>query len=158
VTGVIDLHKSGSGTVTKTISFTYDAFDRMISKYVVTGSSGAQTRYVWDGDNIVLQFDPTNESYWGQDDQPHAQTVHTLLWGPAVDMLMAQTDDTYYFEGVFGSTYGNDPGTYWGALGGHWWMLADHKTPSATSLAAVTSPTTPSGTWSRRPAPRRSIA
>jgi RHS repeat-associated protein len=40
---------------------------------------------------------------------------------------MARTDDGYYFEGVFGSTYGNDPGTYWAALGSHWWMLADQQ-------------------------------
>jgi hypothetical protein len=27
--------------------------------------------HVWDGDNMVLQFDPTDESHWGENDQAH---------------------------------------------------------------------------------------
>jgi YD repeat-containing protein len=46
-----------AGATTKSIDYTYDPFDRLIGKTVQ--ASGTETRqvYVYDGDNVALEFD-----------------------------------------------------------------------------------------------------
>jgi RHS repeat-associated protein len=73
--------KNSSNTVLSTVDYTYDTFDRRIEKsYDADGpGSGAAvvTRYVYDGDNIALQFDGSSN------------LTHRYLHGPAVDQILA---------------------------------------------------------------------
>ena len=49
--------------MTKTVAYTYDAFNRWIGETIVTGSGETsttqQTRFVYDGNQIIMQFDGT---------------------------------------------------------------------------------------------------
>jgi RHS repeat-associated protein len=73
--------KNSSNTVLSTVDYVYDTFDRRIKKsYDADGpGSGAAvvTRYVYDGDDIALQFDGSNN------------LTHRYLHGPAVDQILA---------------------------------------------------------------------
>ena len=72
-------------TVTKTVQYTYDAFNRWVGEVItIPGQATQQTRYVYDGNQIVLQFDGT-----GSGDLVAGNLSHRYLWGPAVDQLMA---------------------------------------------------------------------
>ena len=72
------------GTADLQISYIYDAFNRMVSVKNTTGDTTTQTRFAYDGNQIVMQFSGTGTS---------ALTASNLtdryLWGPAVDQLMA---------------------------------------------------------------------
>ncbi len=77
------------GPVAKTLTYTYDAYSRLIRKTVdPDGQQGTadllQTAYVYDGDQIVLQFDRT-----GGGDVQASDLSHRYLWGPAVDQILA---------------------------------------------------------------------
>jgi RHS repeat-associated protein len=56
--GVVD--KNASGTATQQVEFTYDAFDRRISKEVDTtpldANDGVVTHFVYNGDDVHLEF------------------------------------------------------------------------------------------------------
>jgi RHS repeat-associated protein len=81
--------KNNSGTVTKTVDHAYDAFYQWISRTVdVDGAQGSdpveRTIFVHDDGQMVLQFDGT-----GTSDLNGGNLSHRYLWGPAVDMLLA---------------------------------------------------------------------
>ncbi|MCC7087507.1 MAG: RHS repeat-associated core domain-containing protein [Pirellulales bacterium] len=69
------------------VSYLYDAFDRLIGKRVDSdGDTGvdATEAYVYDGDQIVLQFGDDDDAALSDSD-----LTHRYLWGPAVDQLLA---------------------------------------------------------------------
>jgi RHS repeat-associated protein len=72
---------SASGPIEKQTDYTYDVFNRRIGKSVDEDGAGsgtaAVTRYVYDGDNIALQFDGSGN------------LTHRYLHGPAVDQIVA---------------------------------------------------------------------
>jgi RHS repeat-associated protein len=78
--------KDNSGIVTKSVAYTYDAYDRRIAKVIDSdgaGSDPAQTeRMVYDGDNIALTFDGTGTQ------------THRYLHGPRVDEILADETTT----------------------------------------------------------------
>jgi hypothetical protein len=76
--------KNNSGDVTKTVTYVYDVFNRWIGETVVSGGTTQQTRFVYDGNQIVLQFDKT-----GTGNLAASNLSYRYLWGPAVDQLLA---------------------------------------------------------------------
>jgi RHS repeat-associated protein len=78
--------KDSSSTVTKSVEYTYDAYDRRIAKNIDSDGVGAapvQTeRMVYDGDNIALTFD-------GNETQ-----THRYLHGTRVDEILADETTT----------------------------------------------------------------
>jgi RHS repeat-associated protein len=78
--------QDSSGTVTKSVAYTYDVYGQRIAKSIDTdgaGSSAPQTeRMVYDGSNIALTFDETG-----------IQT-HRYLHGPRVDQILADETQT----------------------------------------------------------------
>jgi RHS repeat-associated protein len=84
---------NGSGTVTQTVNYTYDAFNRWIGETVTTysgqTSTTTQTRFAYDGSQIVTQFDGAGTSALTA-----ANLSHRYLWGPAVDQLLADEQVT----------------------------------------------------------------
>ena len=77
--------KDNNGDTTKTVTYLYDVFDRWIGETIaVPGQAVQQTRFVYDGNQIVLQFDKT-----GTGDLAASDLSHRYLWGPAVDQLLA---------------------------------------------------------------------
>jgi RHS repeat-associated protein len=101
LTTVID--KLASGTATQIVEFTYDAFDRRISKSVDTtpldAVDAAFTSFVYDREDVILDFVDGD----GAGPAP-MQLAERYLHGPAIDQVLAQDD------GV-GTTH---------------WMLTDH--------------------------------
>lgn len=76
-------------TLEKEVGFTYDVFNRWIGREVdpdgETGSADIeQTKFVYDGGQIALQFDKT-----GTGDLADSDLSHRYLWGPAVDQILA---------------------------------------------------------------------
>ena len=76
-------------TPTQTVRYVYDAFNRWIGETITTYPGGVATvsescRFVYDGNQIVLQFDRTDGNAMAASD-----LSHRYLWGPAVDQLMA---------------------------------------------------------------------
>ena len=79
-----------SATVTKTVTYIYDAFNRWIGETITPASGTAtQTRFVYDGKQIVMQFDGAASG-----DLTAADLSHRYLWGPAVDQLLADEQVT----------------------------------------------------------------
>jgi RHS repeat-associated protein len=76
--------QSGSPTPDMTVTYTYDIFNRWIGETITHGGTTIQTRYVYDGDQIVMQFDGT-----GSGSLAATNLSDRYLWGAAVDQLMA---------------------------------------------------------------------
>ena len=74
--------KDSGGTVTKSVEYTYDLYDRRIAKSVDSDGDGTATateeRYVYDGEHIALVFD-------GEGNQ-----VSRYLHGPQIDQILAE--------------------------------------------------------------------
>ena len=74
-------NKNSSNTVLSTVDYLYDTFDRRIKKsYDADGpgsGSAVVTRYAYDGDDIALQFDGSNN------------LTHRYLHGAVVDQILA---------------------------------------------------------------------
>ena len=101
-----------NGSVTETIDYTYDAFNRLVGRVATfAGQSPQETVFVYDGENIALQFDGTGTSPLGAND-----LSHRYLWGPAVDQVMANKQLTPVAGGGYNL---NAPGTVV-------WPLADN--------------------------------
>jgi YD repeat-containing protein len=83
-----------SGTVH--VKYQYDAFDRLIVRQDLVGYGGVQLNqfYVYDGNQIVLTFSGGVD--WPSDDY---QPTANYLWGPAVDMALAQDDMVNWITG-----------------------------------------------------------
>jgi RHS repeat-associated protein len=78
--------QDSSGTVTKSVAYTYDVYGQRIAKSVDADGVGAATpqteRMVYDGDNIALTFDETGTQ------------THRYLYGPGVDQILADETPT----------------------------------------------------------------
>ena len=75
-----------SPTPTQTVTYAYDIFNRWLGE-TVTDGSGTVTenrKFVYDGNEIVLQFDSTAAG-----DLAAANLSHRYLYGPAVDQVLA---------------------------------------------------------------------
>ena len=92
-----------SPTPDMTVTYVYDAFNRWIGETVTAGGTTTQTRYVYDGNQIVMQFQKT-----GTGDLAATNLSHRYLWGPAVDQLMADEQLTPVVGGGYDLT---SPGT-----------------------------------------------
>jgi RHS repeat-associated protein len=70
--------KSSSGTILSDTQYTYDPFDRRISKSVSTnGGTPVVERYVYDGQNILLSLNGSGT------------VTHRYLYGPGTDQVLA---------------------------------------------------------------------
>jgi RHS repeat-associated protein len=78
--------QDSSRSVTKSVAYTYDVYDRRIGKAINPDGAGpatAQTeRMVYDGDNIALTFDGNGTQ------------THRYLYGPGVDQILADETPT----------------------------------------------------------------
>jgi RHS repeat-associated protein len=91
--------KNYAGAVTKRVSYLYDVFDRWVGETIaVPGQAIHQTRFIYDGDQIVLQFDKTGTGNLAKTD-----LSHRYLWGPAVDQLLADGQGTIRDLAVYNS-------------------------------------------------------
>src|SRR5262249_42227982 len=80
LSSVVD--KDAAGNAIQEVDFTYDAFDRRISKTVTAGGNSVTTDFVYDGDNVLLDFKATGMN-------PPTLKMRYLN-GPAVDQVFAQ--------------------------------------------------------------------
>jgi len=72
------------GSTTQTVTYIYDAFNRWVGETITAGGTTTQSRYTYDGNQIILEFDGTGTSSLSA-----GSLGHRYLWGPAVDQLMA---------------------------------------------------------------------
>ena len=73
-----ELFKDSGGSTTRTVEYTYDAFDRLIyESSQLTGFPGASQFLIYDGQQAVLVTDSAGD------------VEHRLLWGPQVDQALA---------------------------------------------------------------------
>ena len=109
--------KDGSGTVTETVYYQYDAFNHLAGETVsVPGQVAQQTVWVYDRGQIVSQFDGT-----GQLDSSNLS--HRYLWNSqAVDQLFADEQLSPLPPGEGGGE-GYDLTTPGNVL----WALTDHE-------------------------------
>lgn len=102
LTDVVD--RDGSGTETQRVAYTYDAFDRRISKAVdVTPGDlvdAAVTHFIYDREDVILDYLDVD----GNNGAGVSVLAERYLHGPAVDQVFAQDD----------------------AKGNNQWLLADH--------------------------------
>ena len=80
------------GTPTQVVDEVYDVENRWIGEKVDSNGDGVvdhQTRFAYDGNQIVVQFDKE-----GAGDVVAANLSHRYLWGPAVDQLLADEQVT----------------------------------------------------------------
>ncbi len=75
-----------AGIALQTVTYIYDASDRWVGK-TVAGATTTQTRFIYDGNQIVLQFDGSGTLAAGS-------LSHRYLWGPAVNQLLADEQVT----------------------------------------------------------------
>jgi len=79
---------SATGSAVKQVDYTYDVFDRRISKTIDNDGVGAgqayRDVYVYDREHIALEF---RDNDAGGSSQP--QISHHYLHGPSVDMILA---------------------------------------------------------------------
>ena len=105
--------KNKDSVVTKTVAYTYDVFDRLIGRVVTSGGTTHQTRFIYDGTQILAQFDGTGDGSGvgtGNDVLTASALSHRYLWNPqAVDQLLA--DETVSSPSAAGSVV---------------WPLVDH--------------------------------
>ena len=86
-----------------TVTYVYDAFNRWIGETVTSGGTTTQTRYVYDGNQIVMQFQGT-----GSGPLAANNLSDRYLWGPAVDQLLSDEQLTPVVGGGYDLT---SPGT-----------------------------------------------
>ena len=62
-----------NGSVTETIDYTYNAFNRLVGRVAdVRWPAPQETVFVYDGENIALQFDGTGRARWERTTSPTA--------------------------------------------------------------------------------------
>ena len=83
------------GALTQTVVYLYDAEGRWIGENIENGSGVVthETRFVYDGNQIVLQFDAN-----GGGTMTVADLSHRYLWGPATDQLLSDEQVTSISE------------------------------------------------------------
>jgi RHS repeat-associated protein len=78
----VEFRATAGGAITRWANYTYDAFDRRLSKTVDPDGAGTNPaivqRFVYDRDHIWLCFNDTNN------------VTHRYLYGPAVDMVLVE--------------------------------------------------------------------
>ena len=83
------------GAATQVVDYLYDVEDRWIGENIDSNGDGQidhQIRFVYDGNQIVAQFDKD-----GAGSVTAADESHRYLWGPAVDQLLA--DERTHLDG-----------------------------------------------------------
>jgi RHS repeat-associated protein len=95
--GVVD--KNGAGQVTQTVSYTYDALNRRISESVTTAAGTTVTYFVYDGSNVLLEFQTSPGA------QAPVLTEHNL-YGPAVDQILAEDDGAGHVSWLLADQFG----------------------------------------------------
>ncbi len=96
-----------AGQVTSDMQYTYDVENRLIGETVTTYSTPGdastatttQQEFVYDGNQIVLQFSGTTAGAVGTQALGNSDLSERYLWGPAVDQLFAQEATTPATEG-----------------------------------------------------------
>ena len=89
------------GTPTQTVVYLYDAEGRWLGENIENGAGVVthETRFVYDGDQIVMQFDENVSSGTGSATTLTAADLsHRYLWGPAVDQLLSDEQVTSVSE------------------------------------------------------------
>jgi len=84
---------ASSGTLRQEVRYEYDTFNRRVARWVDTngdGTSNLEEFYVYDGDDVVLDFVDANGAAGGL--SPTLKTRY--LHGPAVDQILAQEDES----------------------------------------------------------------
>src|SRR5262249_46536698 len=79
------ISRDGGGSVTQEVDYTYDVKNRLIAETVIPvggAPNAAVVRFVYNGDNIALQFDGSGT------------LRHRYLYGPAVDQILADQGAT----------------------------------------------------------------
>ena len=155
VTHYADYTAFGGNSPDKTVTYTYDVFNRLVGEKVTLGNgSWTNTVWVYDGNQVVLQFDSS-----GTTGSASALTAgdlsHRYLWGPAVDQLLADEQLLPASGGGYDLT---QPGTVAWALTDNQGTVRDlaiynastGTTTGSPSTAPTPTPTMPMGT--RRPA------
>jgi RHS repeat-associated protein len=110
----------------KTVLYQYDAQDRRIGKQIDENSNGSieeGTFWVWDGNQVVLQF----KDHDGSGSHPY-QLTNRYLYGDIVDLLLADEqvgveDDPYGSSSPYGSSNPISSGSTTNRI---LWPLADH--------------------------------
>ena len=110
----------------KTVLYQYDAQDRRIGKQIDENSNGSieeVTFWVWDGNQVVLQF----KDHDGSGSQPY-QLTNRYLYGDIVDLLLADEqvgveNDPYGSSSPYGSSNPISSGSIANRI---LWPLADH--------------------------------
>jgi RHS repeat-associated protein len=97
--------RMSGGTQTQQVTYSYDAFNRLVKRtYQLTSGGTVTTGYfVYDGDQMVLELESDGD------------VTHRLLWGPAVDQALADEvgadgEVYWYFTDHLGSV--RDVATY----------------------------------------------
>ncbi len=94
-------YENKSSQITSTVQYTYDVENRWIGETVTTyttpgnlsAGTTTQQEFVYDGNQIVLQFSNTSSFTTGQgtlSPLTGSDLSERYLWGPAVDQLLAQ--------------------------------------------------------------------
>ncbi|QGJ68577.1 RHS repeat-associated core domain protein [Planctomycetales bacterium 10988] len=97
----ISTYASLGGTLTHSVVYTYDVFDRRIEKAIDTNADATPERierYIYDGEHIALVFDGLDNN----------ELTNRYLHGPAVDQILA---DEQLLNGILDEVY---------------WPLTDH--------------------------------
>ncbi len=87
------------GAATQVVDLIYDVLNRWIGETVDADGDGDvdhATRFVYDGQQIVLQFESSSplplagegQGEGGENESPALQLTHRYLWGQAVDQLL----------------------------------------------------------------------
>ena len=79
-------------TPSQVVDYLYDAFNRLVGEDTDSNGDSTldhQTRFIYDGNNPVLQFDKS-----GPGDLAAANLTHRYLYGPAVNQILADEQVT----------------------------------------------------------------
>ena len=89
LTSVTHYAAYGDTTPTQTVTYTYDVFNHMIGRVVTDTSGTTQTRFIYDGNQVLLQFDGPGGGTGSASDLTGADLSHRYLWGPGVNQLLS---------------------------------------------------------------------
>ena len=95
-----DDYRAATQRPSQVVKYTYDAFNRWTGETVTTYNTDGthnitQEQFIYDGNQIVLQFSKTTDNISASDDTTgtsalgNADLSDRYLWGPAVDQLLA---------------------------------------------------------------------
>jgi RHS repeat-associated protein len=91
---------NASSVLQQTVDKYYDALNQLIRQVVTVGSSSKKTAFVYDGGQVVLQFDKSTAG----SNMSASTLTHRYLWAAAVDALLADQQVT---------SLSNQGATYW---------------------------------------------